>query len=558
MSKQLIQQVVENFIDTTTSQVLAVTGAWGVGKTHALKGMIESYNGSGSLKKYSYTSVFGTQSVSEIRTSLLAKTKTFPAVSSSKWSVFAWAGRQARKFKTRETFDQLKEMLPWGGKHLAIAIETIASSFVKNTLIILDDIERLGDKVKLDDLMGLVSELKEQHSCKVILILNEAELGPERQTVYAKYAEKVIDQKLEFVMTPDEAILLGLPLTTPLRDLLLAPIRHLGITNIRVIQKVESTLRIIYPFVQHSSDFAKQQAATSVPIFACALYEQSRGFPDPDKILKYNALTHRMLGSDLADAGKNLEWVSKLELCGFVSADEFDETILDTMRSGYVDHFTIQAQIEAIDVVANHAQLNEIFSGAWRLFHDRLDVSVDELASAFVDAVRQAFIVITPRNLNSMVKLLRELGRDSLADEAIEIYIQNRRDTPQLFDIQHQSRLGEIDDAKLHSRFLDVAATTCEQLSLQATAQIVIENDQWDDAVVPAFLRADTERLVDLLKANQGPGLHRLVTGIMRLPCSKDEQEKIHLNMVAALTAIGKESLLNKIRVKRWGVDLDA
>jgi hypothetical protein len=46
-------------------------------------------------------------------------------------------------------------------------------------------------QLKLEDLMGLVSELKEQARCKVMLILNEEELGAANEAIYARYAEKV-------------------------------------------------------------------------------------------------------------------------------------------------------------------------------------------------------------------------------------------------------------------------------------------------------------------------------------------------------------------------------
>jgi Cdc6-like AAA superfamily ATPase len=162
MSRKIIQDVIQQFIDSKVPQVLAVTGAWGVGKTFALKQIVESYTGSQSLGRYSYASVFGAQSIVEVRTLLLAKTRVFPIKRDVNSGFRAGLEKQVGKFRVREAVDQLKEMIPFGGKHVVVALETVAGSFLKDTIIVLDDIERHSDKVKLEDLLGLVSELKEQ------------------------------------------------------------------------------------------------------------------------------------------------------------------------------------------------------------------------------------------------------------------------------------------------------------------------------------------------------------------------------------------------------------
>jgi hypothetical protein len=43
-------------------------------------------------------------------------------------------------------------------------------------IICFDDFERLSSKIDLKDIMGLISYLKEQKICKILLIMNEKEL----------------------------------------------------------------------------------------------------------------------------------------------------------------------------------------------------------------------------------------------------------------------------------------------------------------------------------------------------------------------------------------------
>ncbi|ONT74555.1 hypothetical protein A8E45_14930 [Burkholderia cenocepacia] len=556
MSRQQIQSVVENFVGNVTPQVLAVTGLWGVGKTFTLKKIIESYTGSGSLKRYSYASVFGAQSIAEVRTLLLARTRAFPLTGDADAGVRAKVERQAGRIRFRETVDQLKETIPFGGKHLVIALETMAGSLLRDTLVVLDDFERLNEKVKMEDLMGLVSELREQAGCKVIMVFNEDGLSDDAKKSYALYAEKVVDQKLQFIMSPQDAVELGLPDDVPLRSFVTQPIQHLEIANIRVIQKIAGALRMIYPVIENCSPAVQQQAAISVAVFACALYERGREFPEPAVILKYNAFTYRR---KLAEAGRDADkeaWVEKLEACGFTSADEFDAALLDAMSCGYVQGAAISEHAASLDEGVDRARLDGIFTDAWNLFHNRLDVTADELADAFVGSVTAAARVISPVNLNSTVKVLRELGLDEKADEIIEIYIGKRRDTPRIFDVDHHSRLGEVDDPRTRARFLEIFNNSGDALTLQEAADIIVANEHWDDRVVPAFVRAESEQLVELLMVNQGENLPKLISGMLNLPVGMEDRERVRLNVVGALTVVGRQSPLNRMKVKRWGVHI--
>jgi hypothetical protein len=57
---------------------------------------------------------------------------------------------------------------------MATGIQQISFLSVKNYLICFDDLERKGKHLRLVDVLGLASMLKERRNCKVVLILNEA------------------------------------------------------------------------------------------------------------------------------------------------------------------------------------------------------------------------------------------------------------------------------------------------------------------------------------------------------------------------------------------------
>lgn len=105
--------------------------------------------------------------------------------------------------------------------------------------------------------------------------------------------------------------------------------------------------------------------------------------------------------------------------------------------------------------MANRQQPEKINSEAWDLLHQRFDVDTETVASALVDAVKQSAVVISPLNLNSTVRLLREPGFSDHADEVLEMYIEARRGTPEIFHVTRAERMGDIDGPKNRKRFAE-------------------------------------------------------------------------------------------------------
>ena len=74
--------------------------------------------------------------------------------------------------------------------------DLVKSSYFLSTrqqVICLDDLERKGTNLRLTDVLGLVSFMKEERSCKVALLLNSSELQGIDNDAFDKYLEKVVD-----------------------------------------------------------------------------------------------------------------------------------------------------------------------------------------------------------------------------------------------------------------------------------------------------------------------------------------------------------------------------
>ena len=97
-----------------------------------------------------------------------------------------------------------------GGEKYSAAFEKIGFFWVKNQIVTIDDLERKSDSLDIRDVLGLVSQLKEQRGCKVVLLLNDERFRESDEKEFQEQLEKVADVILRFEPTPQEAARIGI------------------------------------------------------------------------------------------------------------------------------------------------------------------------------------------------------------------------------------------------------------------------------------------------------------------------------------------------------------
>ncbi|HEB7717491.1 TPA: hypothetical protein RZJ41_001633, partial [Campylobacter coli] len=73
---------------------------------------------------------------------------------------------------------------------------------MSNTIICIDDFERLSDKIPVQDVLGLISELKENKGCHVILLYNSSKINTNSQEQFNNYIEKIVDVTYNYTPNP--------------------------------------------------------------------------------------------------------------------------------------------------------------------------------------------------------------------------------------------------------------------------------------------------------------------------------------------------------------------
>src|ERR1035441_7426501 len=249
MSVALVEQEIKRVLSTEEPEVMCFSGRWGVGKTFAWNRFLKDMQGRIALKNYSYVSLFGVNSPDELKYSIFEN-----SVGSS--AVGLEPSLETLKSNTTEIAERFGKKSLWFIQQLpkvksyVTGLGPVWFLAVKRMVICLDDIERHGKDLSVRDILGLVSLLKEQKRCKVVLILNDEALQEAHdKKEFETYLEKVVDSFVRFAPSPVESAQIALSAMSEANQVLAESCVALGISNIRLIKKVERAVSKIEPLL---------------------------------------------------------------------------------------------------------------------------------------------------------------------------------------------------------------------------------------------------------------------------------------------------------------------
>ncbi|MCG3663018.1 KAP family NTPase [Aliarcobacter butzleri] len=172
------------------SFVVTLNGEWGVGKTYFWNKFVKDNL---SNKKTAYISLFGKENLKDIEKKIIFDISSRDKIISS-----------VKDFKTNLGFKDDDAFFGIAGSLLNIGLSLFEKKDFKDVIVCFDDFERMSDKINLKDVLGLISELKEQKNCQVIMIFENNKIGDKE--LFSEYKEKIIDYELKYNPTIKEVI----------------------------------------------------------------------------------------------------------------------------------------------------------------------------------------------------------------------------------------------------------------------------------------------------------------------------------------------------------------
>lgn len=560
-----IDTLLTEFALDETGGAIVLQGTWGVGKTHFWRHRIlPEVRKRKPLTRYSYVSLFGLNTLAELKTALAMATAEFdeenPVERASEVKKKAkrlfWRGAS-------HTPDALA-FVPTFGSQLAKAAERIGFYLVKDRLICIDDLERRGKSLDLRDVLGLASFLAEERNCRVLVILNEGHLPLDDQKTWHDYREKVFRGELTYAPTLEQSIEVGL---TPFAQELwhgdiAGHLHSLGISNIRLIRRTADFMhRAVNALGQPTpSTSLVKHVAHVLTLLVYSVHGRGDSAPPLKRVMREFTAedrVSRMNGQDNRSAEEKA-WDDLIHRYGAHPHTPLDKALLCMVLQGYPDEEAIRAARTDFETNAQLYAQKDAWHAAFRNYHDTLQENGDEIVAAFERTWPPVAHVEHAHNMQFMAELLRLLGRSDLATRYINEWVDyRRRHCPEELEPRQLQRFTAITDSEILAA--SQAACDAHQTTLSLTqAWERLSDDQFDDTAIALFADAPVDDVVALLDSERREGLPKRIRHLLQLRGNPGNPiwVKASATVEAACVRIASRSPLAAHRVKSWfGID---
>jgi len=231
---ELTQKLNELLInDNKEGMVLSLNGEWGIGKTIFWINYSQENLTKDDKEKVAYISLFGKDSLEAINSTILLEI-------SKKQENFKLLKSLGQKYSAAlGAINNLTYGI--GGVLGSALLSALDDDFFENKIICFDDFERVSDKLSHKDIMGLISNLKENKKCKIVMIMHQDKISKvEENSEFNEYKEKLVD--IELFYSPSIEDLYSLVENRlehdSFKDYTLKYLKDKNIKNIRVMKRI--------------------------------------------------------------------------------------------------------------------------------------------------------------------------------------------------------------------------------------------------------------------------------------------------------------------------------
>ncbi|WP_136796928.1 hypothetical protein [Desulfosediminicola ganghwensis] len=494
MDAEKIKLELDYFIDNPLPEVLILKGKWGSGKTRLWQDYFLTSKNiiNEEYKTYSYSSCFGCNSLNELKKQISenrTQIKNKPPIHYTLKEIFEviFSKQKDKKSKLKSLFSKLYSHLPQEGKisfiagslfglisflfnfiftklaeifsisdgillNLGTIYNRISFALIKKSIVCIDDLERKGKGLEIDDIMGLVAFLKEQRLCKVIIILNEnafSDLGPELKQII-KYKEKVSDSEIEFTPSIDELIEIAKPIGKNEPHSIIEYCTKLDIRNIRIILKINKfidRLHSIHPEYEMESD-TRAYLYNKIVFYFFHHYSKEPDntaisstikIEDIPDLLNGNFYTQLASSSDERFSEDKEIVDSKVQILleyGGLEVDSFDEILTTYLKSGEFNTEKLALTIKEISNRLTRYREQGSLDDIRNLWLRNLSDDTTQLRDLIFQRAYSGIQYWSGNDLRSMIFYLDDIIQDEDGTkEIIDLFIEKQGLIEEVFDL---------------------------------------------------------------------------------------------------------------------------
>lgn len=409
-----------SLINDPDLKVIALTGAWGTGKTH-LWNEIRKESQDPIVQGARYVSLFGLKDINQFKLKVVQSALPVGGDSSSltEGLMKTWKASVDALKKVHEGFSALDE--------IALVAVPVA---LRNRFVVVDDIERKHASLSVDEVLGFVDEYSQNFGTRFLLILNSDQLSASNDSeLWAAFREKVVEEEFRFTSTPGEAFDIAVPnLNSPYRATARAAVDACGITNIRVIRQAYRLVIRLLGATKDMSLAIQARTVSSIVLISALANKAIKDGPTLEYVAGYNRsssdFVRRLLGQegdsskDQAEDSTPAAWKVLLSKLGISSSDEFEELVVAFVRDGKHDAKAIEAIIQNYQSNENRTESRNLADAfVERFIWDITDCDDDLVAGAvqLIDRVSD----LDPNTVTELGKKMASLPGGARLEEAL-------------------------------------------------------------------------------------------------------------------------------------------
>ena len=557
MSSRLFAIEIQRFLQSRSPEVLCITGKWGVGKTFAWNAFLKKAQEADqvALDKYAYVSLFGRNSLEDLRTAIVESTVDSRKIGDGP-SLDTFIDSLGKLKSLTGSVGRWAGLLPITSNHVG-NINRALFMMLKDQIICLDDMERAGQGLSVRNVLGLASLLKEEKNCKVVILLNRDALNGDAEEDFRKQLEKVADTIAVYEPTPKEAAQLAIPTNEGFPGLLRKNVCTLGIVNIRTIKKAQTLCERASQLLLGRDERLLTQAVHTIPLAVFAKLEPDAA-PPMSIIRSFDSFREYFVSHvRKAEIDPDASHKTALRNYNFTSIDEFDLALINGVERGFFDPDEIGQQADKKERELRNADQNNELERAWSLYHSSFDDNQKEVVGAMLFALQTGAEAITPINLSGSIAFLKEAGRAAEAAEALRHYVDIRQEAHSFWDLKTHPFGSQIADPDVRSAFEAKFKSVAVAPDPRETLLRCSEQNGWNPEDLSILSALTPKELGAMFKTMRGSILDKAITfglGFRDFGNASTEMQTFGGNVESALRLIGAESWLNTRRLTKYGI----
>jgi hypothetical protein len=553
MSIKNVRYQIAKFLQSEKAEVLCIRGNWGTGKTWTWNDVLRATKEI-PLKRYSYVSLFGLNSLDDIKQEIFNQGKAIDALDKGFSTDDIKASYETAWTKMKPAVSGLAKLFGDGYSSLSISV---MSYLIRDTIVCIDDLERKGEHLRSADVLGLISQLKDDKNCKVVLLLNDEQL--EDRDEFDTFLEKVVDVSLRFAPSPTESAetaFEGQTATPTIKKELTERTIALKIDNVRVIRKILRTINELEPLLKDYKPGVMKSVISSLTLFGWCYLQRGNSSPPLDYIRSLGEYSSVVDGPTPELAALKEKWGPILRDYGYGHTDEFDDVLIDGVVNGYFDPDVVGLYAKQLHEREKTAEANAQLDKAWAVFHGSFAANAGEMVSIVLDCYKRNARYFSFSTTTQLVDVLRRIDQADASNVVFEEYVKANGEDAAAYDVERLLRFGFELPADLMERVNAIRNKAKPNLSNDEMF-LKLKDAGFNSEISLALAKVPLNEYVRVLTSHTDEDLKTIRAGLTAyidvVNPTKDALEIMH-KTADALTKIAEQSPLDKARANSWRI----